>query len=56
MKDEIIIDAFERCFCSDVDKCPGCYQNGPGFGIECRRSLCRDVLRLLKGDNNAERV
>ena len=43
-----IIDAFERCFCGDNKGCPGCYKGGPGFGFECRKSLCMDVLVLLK--------
>lgn len=45
---EKIIDAFERCFCEENEHCPGCYQGGPGFGIECRNALCRDVHALLK--------
>ncbi|MBR2999377.1 MAG: hypothetical protein IKF39_00125 [Oscillospiraceae bacterium] len=43
-----IINAFERCFCEQHDRCPGCYQRGPGFGIACRNALCMDVLDLLK--------
>ncbi len=43
-----VIQAFRRCFCEDTAACPGCYQEGPGFGYECRKSLCRDVLALLK--------
>ena len=46
--DATVIDAFERCFCSDAEGCPGCYQDGPGFGYECRKSLCQDVLLLIK--------
>ncbi len=43
-----VIQAFRRCFCEDAAACPGCYKEGPGFGYECRKSLCRDVLDLLK--------
>lgn len=41
-----IIKAFEKCILNQ-EPCHGCYQDGPGFGFECRKSLCRDVLVLL---------
>lgn len=43
-----VIGAFERCFCEEHEHCPGCYQDGPGFGIACRNALCLDVLKVLK--------
>ncbi len=43
-----VIKAFERCFCEKHSSCPGCYQDGPGFGMECRKALLMDVLALLK--------
>ena len=43
-----VTDAFERCFCQENEHCPGCYQDGPGFGYECRRQLCLEVLAILK--------
>lgn len=43
-----IITAFEKCFIKcDKFKCITCYQDGPGFGYECRQQLCRDVFNLL---------
>lgn len=46
--DQEVVDAFERCICSGAEKCPGCYQDGPGFGIECRKQLCRDALFVMR--------
>ena len=51
---EKVIDAFERCFCEKHEHCPGCYQNGPGFGVACRDALCMDVLALLKEQDSVE--
>ena len=52
---EKVIGAFNRCFCTENVTCPGCYLNGPGFGYECRRALCRDVLELLKEQESVVR-
>ncbi len=43
-----IIEAFEKCFVHGDGRCYGCYQDGPGFGVECRKRLLEDVLELLK--------
>ena len=51
VSEDTVIDAFERCFCSDTKECPGCYQDGPGLGYECRNKLCKDVLAILKRYN-----
>ena len=51
---ERVIDAFERCFCTESAGCPGCYLEGPGFGYECRVMLCRDALELLKAQEPVE--
>lgn len=48
MTDEQIIEAFEKCQVKPRKKCPGCYQDGPGFGFACINSLREDVLGLMK--------
>jgi len=49
---EVIIDAFVRCMCHENEGCPGCYQNGPGFGFECRKALCKDVAMVLRSQQS----
>lgn len=51
-----VIEAFERCFCEKHSSCPGCYQDGPGFGVECRKALLLDVLALLKEQESVEPI
>lgn len=43
-----IIEAFDKCFVHGDGRCYGCYCDGPGFGVECRKRLLEDVLALLK--------
>lgn len=43
-----IADAFERCICNRSGQCEGCYLDGPGFGHECRQTLCREALYILQ--------
>ena len=50
-----IINAFEKCFCEENESCPGCYQGGPGFGFQCRKNLCMDVLTILKNRQDVVR-
>lgn len=45
---DTVINAFERCFCGQTEKCPGCYQGGPGFGFACRQALCDDTLSVIR--------
>lgn len=44
---EKIILAIDACLGDDFS-CSDCYLNGPGFGIECRKTLMREALALLK--------
>ena len=48
MDREKVIKAFEECICKGHKYCAECYQEGPGFGIICRNSVCFDALALLR--------
>ena len=45
---EKVIEGLECCIDDSRTSCSGCYQQGPGFGIECRKGLMHDALVLLK--------
>ena len=50
---EKIILAIDACLGDDFS-CSDCYLNGPGFGIECRKTLLREALALLKAQGTVE--
>ena len=46
---EQVLNAFVCCI---EHRCEDCYAGGPGFGIECRKTLKRDALDLLRSKDN----
>lgn len=52
---EKIILAIDACLGDDFS-CSDCYLNGPGFGIECRKTLLRESLALLKEQKAVEPI
>lgn len=49
---EKVIKAFEECICKSHKYCTECYQEGPGFRMICRNTVCFDVLAMLKKQGN----
>lgn len=44
---EQITKILNSCIFDDHPLCDQCYTGGPGFGIECRQMVIRDVKRML---------
>lgn len=45
---ETVIKGLKCCLDERQADCAACYQQGPGFGIACRKGLMRDALNLLE--------